>query len=72
MHSLQISEELNKRLSDLAERTHRPVSYYAEQALEQILEDAEDYYMALDAIAEGGPNIPLEEIEKRLGLESHA
>jgi predicted DNA-binding protein len=72
MYTVQISEDLGKRLTDLAEKTHHPVSYYTEQALAQLLEDAEDYHMALEAIAEGGPNIPLEEVEKRLGLSGAA
>ena len=68
MYTVQISEELGKRLTDVAQKTHHPLSYYTERALAQLLEDAEDDHMALEAIAEGGPNIPWEEAKKQLGL----
>lgn len=68
MHSIQISEKLGVLISDLAHRTHRSKNFYIAQALERLLEDEEDYQLALEAIAEGGPNIPWEEARKQLGL----
>ncbi len=68
MHTIQISEELGKGLAALAQKTGRSEKSYVEEALEQFLEDEEDYRMALEAIAEGGPNIPWEEAKKQLGL----
>jgi RHH-type rel operon transcriptional repressor/antitoxin RelB len=67
--ALKVSPELDKRLEELANKTHRSKSYYAREALERYIDDLEDYYLA-DAIrANPGRLYTLEEAEKILGLD---
>ncbi len=73
MMTIRLPEEMEKRLSDLAKETHRTKSYYVKRAIEEFLEDQEDYLMALAAMErfERGEEkaIPFEEILKKYGLE---
>ncbi len=68
MLSVRIPENLESRLNDLTKRTHRSKSYYVERALEEFLDEYEDYIYALSQLEEEGPNVSLEEVKKRLGL----
>ena len=68
MYTVQISEELNKRLVDLAKQTNRSENACVEEAVAQFLEDKEDYDLAMKAIAEGGPTISLEDLAEELGI----
>lgn len=73
MHSVQLPDDLSARLTDLAKLTKRTKSYFLREALERTLEDLEDAYLAETAYEEfvksGKAAIPLEDVEKRLGLE---
>jgi RHH-type rel operon transcriptional repressor/antitoxin RelB len=68
---VRISRHLDERLDALAAKTGRRKSYYASKAIEQYLEDREDYLLAVAAYEEskGQRRYSLEEVEKRLGLE---
>ena len=69
MHTIEISDDLGKRLSALVERTDRSESSYTEQALEQLLEDQEDLMLALSRRShDKHENISLGDLEKELGL----
>ena len=72
MLTIRLSEEMETRLNVLAHATNRPKSFYVREALERSLEDIEDVYLAEAALerfrASGGRAIPLEEVERRLGL----
>lgn len=74
MLALRLPEEIENRLDVLAKRTGRTKSFYARQAILAHLEDLEDAYLgesAYYAFQESGEkSIPLEELEKRLGLEN--
>ncbi|MBX9621603.1 MAG: CopG family transcriptional regulator [Alphaproteobacteria bacterium] len=48
MTNLTIPDELDKRLSALAAKAHVPKDEYALHALEEYLEDQEDYLQALE------------------------
>jgi RHH-type rel operon transcriptional repressor/antitoxin RelB len=61
---------LEARLNRLAKRTGRTKAYYAKKAIEDFLEDQEDYFLALSRLEEKLPGIPLAEVVKKLGLES--
>lgn len=69
MTYLTIPDELDKRLSSLAEKAHVPKDEYALHALEEFLEDQEDYLEALEIslrIERGEEKtIPYEEVLKR-------
>jgi RHH-type transcriptional regulator, rel operon repressor / antitoxin RelB len=48
--NLRISEGLAHRLEHLANATHRSKSYYVKKALEDCIEDFEDFYLAIDSL----------------------
>jgi RHH-type rel operon transcriptional repressor/antitoxin RelB len=72
MITIRLPEEMETRLNVLADATNRPKSFYVREALERSLEDIEDVYLAEAALerfrASGEKAIPLEEVERRLGL----
>lgn len=76
MMTVRLPENMDKRLSQLAKETHRSKSYYVKQALEEFLEEREDYLLALAAMErfEKGEEkaIPFEEILKKYGLENES
>ena len=67
--SLRIPEKLENRLAHLAKETGRSKSYYLKKALEQFLEDREDYLLAVARLEENNTRIPYEELRKELDLE---
>lgn len=70
--SVRFSENIEQRLNHLAKETHRTKSFYIQQAVEDFLEDQEDYYLALavkERIDSGQEKLySLEEVEKMLNL----
>ena len=70
MLTVRLPPKLEARLNRLAKRTGRTKAYYAKKAIEDFLEDQEDYFLALSRLEEKLPGIPLEEVMKKLGLES--
>ena len=68
MLSLRLSDELEKRLSVLAETTGRTKSFYAKEAIMKYLDDMEDTYIALDRLEKPAKRISLEDAEKELIL----
>lgn len=69
MLSVRIKEALEERLAELTNKTHRSKSYYVERALEQFLDEYEEYLIALSKLEEEGPNVSLDEVKKQLGLD---
>ena len=69
MLTVRLSPKLEARLNKLAKRTGRPKAYYAKKAIEEFLDEQEDYLIALSRLEDRKPEIPLEEVAKRLGLE---
>ncbi len=49
MLAIRLKPELEARLARLAKLTGRTKTFYAREAIEQHLEDLEDYYLAADA-----------------------
>lgn len=72
MLAIRLPEEIETRLDVLAKATGRTKSYYAREAILAHLDDLEDAYMAerayKDFMSSGEKGIPLEEVERRLGL----
>jgi RHH-type rel operon transcriptional repressor/antitoxin RelB len=72
MLAIRLPEEIEARLDALAKATGRTKTYYAKEAILTHLEDLEDAYLAekeyLRFKAGGERAIPLEEVERRLGL----
>ena len=50
MLAIRLNPELEERLGRLAEKTGRTKTFYAREAIEQHLEDLEDYYLAADVL----------------------
>ena len=67
--TVRLPEDIDKRLSVLAEQTGRPKSYYVRQAIEEFLEDQEDYLLAVQRLEKSGRRLSMDEVEKLLGLE---
>ena len=71
--AIRLSDETFERLQTLAARTGRTATYYIREAVEEKIQDLEDLYLAEEAMrrrmAEGGDDISLEELSKRLGLD---
>lgn len=65
---VRLPKEIEERLTALARKTGRSKSYYVRQALLEYLDDLEDYYLAVERLEERLPGIPLNEVERRLGL----
>ena len=72
--SLQLPDDIAKRLKHLTERTGHSNTFYILEALTEHLDDLEDLYLAeqrLIALREGGSNtVPLEAVMKRYKMEN--
>ncbi|MCH8542894.1 MAG: DUF6290 family protein [Alcanivorax sp.] len=71
--SVRLPEELEQRLNALARRTGRTKAYYIREAIEQQIEDLEDYYDAARVsreVREGKTDVvSAAEVWKDLGLD---
>ncbi len=72
MIGVRLPSDLEARLNKLVQETHRTKSYYLKRALEEFLEEQEAALLAVsrwEKIQSGSSKlIPLEEIEKELGI----
>ncbi len=68
MLAIRLQPELEERLARLARRTGRTKTFYAREAIEQHLEDLEDYYLAADTLKDRGRTYSAEEAKRELGL----
>lgn len=70
MLGIRLPHDLENRLNKLAESTNRSKSYYTKKALEQFLDDQEDYLLAMAALEkDNGKRYTLEEAKKILELD---
>ena len=72
MLTVRLPENLEKRLNRLSSATKRPKSFYVREALERVIADMEDAYLAEteyeNFIKDGKPTKTLDQIERDLGL----
>ena len=68
MIAVRLPPAVEKRLQRLARKTGRTKTFYVREAILQHLEDLEDYYLAAKRLEENLPGIPLQEVERRIGL----
>jgi RHH-type rel operon transcriptional repressor/antitoxin RelB len=66
MLALRLPPQIEKRLATLARKTGRTKSYYAREAIMRHIEDIEDFYLARRRLAQGGPRVTLESVERRI------
>jgi len=64
MLALRIPENLEQRLINLSEKTGRSKSYYVRKAIENFLEDEEDYTLAIARLSEKSKTISFEEVKR--------
>lgn len=74
MLSVRLPEDLEKRLSTLAETTGRSKSYYMRKAISDNIDDLEDIYLAEsrleDIRAQRSKTHSIQDVVKDLGLEN--
>ena len=66
----KVSDPINTRLENLAKTIDRNKSYLVRKAVEDFLEEKEDYLIAIHRLEQKGKRISLENLEKECGLES--
>ncbi|AIK96579.1 type II toxin-antitoxin system RelB family antitoxin [Candidatus Odyssella acanthamoebae] len=64
MLGVRLSKELDDRLKALAEKTNRSKSYYVKKAIEQFLDDQEDYLAALAVYEKKGRRYSAGDVEQ--------
>lgn len=69
MLAIRLNNQIECKLNHLAAETGRTKSYYVRKALENFLADYEDHLIALARLEKKKPNMSLEEMERKLGLE---
>ena len=69
MLSLRLDPDIERRLSELAERTGRTKTYYARELIEAHIEDLEDRYLAEARLEKRRPPLTSRQVRKELGLE---
>jgi RHH-type rel operon transcriptional repressor/antitoxin RelB len=74
MLAVRLSKDLEERLERLAQKTNRTKSFYVKKALEQYLEDEEDYQDAVSAYEEylksGKQSVSFEELMEKNGFQT--
>ena len=68
MLAIRISEDIEKRLQTLANKTGRTKTYYARKAILEFLEDMEDTYLALERLETPQKRWTQDELEAEIDL----
>jgi RHH-type rel operon transcriptional repressor/antitoxin RelB len=68
--AVRLNPQLEKRLERIAKRTGRSKSLYIRRALEEYLDEQEDYLIALQRLEENLPPIPWEVVLNELNLRN--
>lgn len=66
--TLRLDDDLDQRLGNLARQTGRTKSYFAKLALQEFLDEQEDYVLAIAARDRKESAVTLDDLEKELGL----
>ncbi|MFP4301978.1 MAG: ribbon-helix-helix protein, CopG family [Alkalispirochaetaceae bacterium] len=69
MLAVRLDPETEDKLNRLAHETGRSKSYYVKQAIENYLEEREDYLLALAVLEKNEPRKPIAEVRRDLGLD---
>ncbi len=69
MLTVRLPKEMEDRIERLSKATKRPKSFFVKEALNNYLNDMEDYYEVLKRVNDKDRElITLEELEKALGI----
>jgi RHH-type transcriptional regulator, rel operon repressor / antitoxin RelB len=69
MLAVRLDPIVEAKLSKLAAETGRSKSYYVRQAIQEFLEDREDYLLGMAALERAEPRTRLADVRKELGLD---
>lgn len=69
MLAIRLDPETESKLTRLAHETGRSKSYYVRQAIENYLDEREEYLLALAVLERNEPRKPIAEVRRDLGLE---
>ncbi len=67
--SIRLDAKIERRLEELARRTGRTKAWYIRRAIEEYLDEWEDYHIALHRLEAEREEIDIAEVRRRLGLE---
>jgi RHH-type rel operon transcriptional repressor/antitoxin RelB len=67
--SIRLPQSIDARLSAVAKKTGRSKASLAREAILENIEDREDRYLALARSQRNLKTIPLDDVERRLGLD---
>jgi RHH-type rel operon transcriptional repressor/antitoxin RelB len=68
MLAIRLPEAIETRLAGLAAETGRTKTALAREAIVEYIDDLEDYYLAEARARQNRKTIPLEDLERELGL----
>ena len=68
MLAIRLPESIEERLNLLATETGRTKTALAREAIAEYIDDLEDYYLAEARARKNRKTIPLEDVERALGL----
>lgn len=68
MIAIELDSKIEERLEQLAKKTGRSKIFFAREAIEQHLEDLEDYYLGIEAMKNPGRLYTSDEAKRELGL----
>lgn len=68
MLAIRLPETIEARLNALASETGRSKTALAREAILEYIDDLEDYYLAEARARRNRKTIPLDEVERKLGL----
>jgi RHH-type transcriptional regulator, rel operon repressor / antitoxin RelB len=68
MLAIRLPAEIEERLANLAQETGRSKTTLAREAILEYIDDLEDFYLAEARARKNRKTIPLEQVERQLGL----
>jgi RHH-type rel operon transcriptional repressor/antitoxin RelB len=68
MLAIRLPEAIEERLNALAAESGRTKTALAREAIVEYIDDLEDYYLAEARVRQNRKAIPLDEVERTLGL----
>lgn len=68
MLAIRLPDAIEARLSALASETGRTKTALAREAIAEYIDDLEDYYLAEARARQNRKTVPLEDVERELGL----
>jgi RHH-type transcriptional regulator, rel operon repressor / antitoxin RelB len=69
MLAIRLPEDIEKRLARIASESGHTKTHLAREAILEYIDDLEDYYLAEARARKNRKTIPLEDVERALGLE---